>query len=200
MSKRHLFCILAMTLSSLAGCGHHHGCLLCDDCADIPPGAIPQPTGAHTCTWNAAQAGMAESDDFVIYQYEWLEQSHDLGPFGRRHVDQLAGRLEMQPFQVIIETSESAELDESRRAAIIDRLAERGLNNAESRVAIGYGVAEGLMGDEAPRLGQGNLQSGSRGARGSAFGGAGGFGGTTGFGGSSGFGGFGGFGGTGGVF
>jgi hypothetical protein len=133
----------------------------------------------------------------VIYQYEWIEQSHDLGPFGRRHVDQLIGRLEMQSFQVIIETSESAELDDSRRATIIGQLAERGLNDAASRVAIGYGVAEGLMGDEATRLGQGYLQSGSRGARGSTFGGAGGFGGTTGFGGSSGFGGSGG---TGGVF
>lgn len=194
MNRTYTTCLLTMTLIAAAG-----GCSQCrrffgDRCADIPPGAIPPPAGSHTCAWQTAQALSAEPDDFVIYQYEWTNESAELGPFGRRHVEQLAARLAAHPFYVTVEPTENAELDAARRAAAVDRLAALGVLDADARVVLGYGVAEGLSGEEAPRLSQGYLGSRSIGSGTSAFGssGAGGGLGGGGIGGSGGMGGFGG--------
>jgi uncharacterized membrane protein YgcG len=177
--SKYLACGLLCVLS---GCCAHCGRLLCDGCADIPPGAIPQPTGAHACAWQTTQDALAERDDFVVYQYEWKGESAELGPFGRRHVAGLVQRLEAQPCSIIVEPSENPSLDTQRQASLIALLAAHGVPDAESRISVGYPAAEGLHGQEAPRLEQGYFRSGSRrgGFGGGGFGG--GFGGTGGFG------------------
>ncbi|HUE69888.1 MAG TPA: hypothetical protein VMP01_03280 [Pirellulaceae bacterium] len=169
------------------------GCRSCDPpfgpaCADIPPGAIPQPLGTYACQWQTAQAERAELDDFVVYRNEWTERSAQLGPCGRAHLSTIARRLDLIPVQVVVQQSADAELDKARQATVIEFLAQMGVSDAGSRVIIGTPEAEGLYGFEAPRAVRGYTRgigpgSGAGGAA-TGFGGAGsGMSGTTGFGG-----------------
>jgi hypothetical protein len=167
-------------LVACAGC-RSPGALFGPACADIPKGAIPQPSGTYTCQWQAAQAGRAELDDFVVYVNEWLEKSAVLAPCGKAHVDVMAHRLETMPVQVVIQSSPDPELDQARRATVIELLASKGIPDVENVVTIGCPEAEGLYGFEAPRIIRGYSQSGTFGAgtggRGVGFGGGmGGFG------------------------
>jgi len=153
----------------------------CDPCADKPAGAIPQPVGTHTSRWQATQTALAARDDFVIYQYEWLADDARLSPFGKRHVQTLADRLISEPEQIRLEPSENPSLDSRRREQLVSVLTERGVPGAETRVVTAHPSAEGLHGQEAPRISNGYLSSGSGGFGGGqgGFGGgaAGGFGG-----------------------
>lgn len=130
-------CALAIALIASGGCAQCRR-WFGDRCADIPPGAIPPPAGSHTCAWQTAQAISAERDDFVIYQYEWLNESADFGPFGSRHIEQLADRLAAHPFCVRVEPTENAELDNARRATTVEKLATLGVADADARVVVGY--------------------------------------------------------------
>lgn len=168
-----------------------------------PRGAIPQPLGTHVQGWTGSQTAAADADHFVIYLNEWIDDTDGLGPFGRRHWESLLRRVESSSASIVVETSDDAELDEQRRAALIALLAERGVDDGESRVQVGRGAAEGLHGVEAARLERGYYFSGARGGGGGAAGGggmgggnAGGLGGSSG-GGGGGLGGGGGFGGGG---
>jgi hypothetical protein len=175
-----------------AGC-RSPGALFGPACADIPKGAIPQPSGTYACQWQSAQAERAELDDFVIYANEWLEKSAALAPCGKAHVDVMAHRLQTMPVQVIVQQSLDPELDQARRATVIELLASKGVADVENVVTIGCPEAEGLFGFEAPRIVRGYGQTGTFGAgtggRGVGFGGgAGGFG--SGYGGGFNIGGF----------
>jgi hypothetical protein len=146
---------------------------------------------------------LAEQDYFVIYSNEWRygtdEDGTRLGPAGERRLEEFAQRLPYEPFTVVIDKSEDAELDQSRRVAVVEQLSRLGMNDADSRVIVDRGQANGLYGIEAPIIGGGFLQNGGAGAGGGGQGmGAGGMGGMGGMGGG-GLGG-GGFGGGGGFF
>ncbi|MCI0681332.1 MAG: hypothetical protein L0Y71_04440 [Gemmataceae bacterium] len=179
----------AAALSALVGC---HSCdpAFGPACADIPPGAIPQPLGTYACQWQTAQAERAELDDFVVYMNEWAERSALLGPCGRAHLSAIARRLDSIPAQVMVQQSADPELDLARLATVIEFLAQLGVGDAGSRVIIGTPEAEGLYGFEAPRAvrgytrgigpgggaattGFGGAGSGMSGTTGSGFGGGG---------------------------
>ncbi len=161
--RRLALCILLAVAA--AGCCHVRRWLGFDDpCADIPPGAIPQPTGTYVCQWQVAQAARAEADDFVVYQYEWLGGSPTLSPFGQQHVHVLAQHIERVPLPILVESSGDEALDAARRDAVVQQLARRGVSDAHLRVVVGRPAAEGLSGDEAVRIYRGYLGSGSRGA------------------------------------
>ncbi|QDU98855.1 hypothetical protein [Lignipirellula cremea] len=167
--------VCAVFLAS-PGCSSCSGWPFQDKCADIPPGAIPQ-TGAHVAGWQSAQAALAERDDLVVYQYEWIGETAELGPFGSRHVDELMHRcLNVEPGAIILEPSGVVSIDVARQSTLIARLASHGVPDAESRVLLGYSKAEGLYGQEALPLSAGYLRSGSRtgnGLGGGSFGGGG---------------------------
>jgi hypothetical protein len=168
----------AGALAAAAGCHHAPHT---PACADIPPGAIPPPSGLYTCQWQTAQAERAELDDFVLYGNEWLEKSAQLAPCGRAHLDVLVGRLEIRPVEVVIQASPDPQLDQARQAMVVEYLASKGVAQAGQRVVVGCPEAEGLYGFEAPRIIRGYSQSGTFGAgtgsRGTGFfGGFGGFG------------------------
>jgi hypothetical protein len=165
-----------------------------NNCATIPKGAQPAPLGTYINKFIEIQSGIAEQDDFVLYKHMWYKAGTELGPLGRYQLDLISRRLATVPFPVVIETSKNDSIDEQRRDIIVSLLAARGFNDP-SRVIVAYPTAEGLFGDEAPRiyvrllfggLGFGG-GFGGRGITGGFLGsGLGGFGG--------GFGGFGGFG------
>src|SRR5262245_11393802 len=116
---------LAWSGHALAGdkgcssCGHW---LCVDNCATIPKGALPAPTGTYVNGWANAQETAAESDDFVIYKNMWYRGGKELGPLGKYQLDLIARRLPTTPFPVVIATSKDDELDEARREVIVTLL------------------------------------------------------------------------------
>ncbi len=165
-----------------------------DKCATIPAGAIPQPIGTHTNEILSRQVAKAEADQFVIYLYEWSGDTANFGPFGARHVDRMATRLNKAAQPVVIEADVNTSVNEARRLTMVAYLEQRGVANASQLVTIGFSQAEGLYGDEADRAyrqmiwpqgnsnirGQGFNQNGFRGG-GLGTGGGGGIGGFGGF-------------------
>ena len=120
-----------------------------DHCADIPPGAIPLPAGSYTQQWHAAQSEAAARDLFTIYGADWRAHTAKLGPFGERRLEQMMERLQACPNPVLIEKSDSPDLDEARRRTVIEALAVRGFTDAGQRVVVGYSEAYSLYGLEA---------------------------------------------------
>lgn len=124
-----------------------------DNCSSIPKGAIPQPYGWFVHGWQNAQCAKAEADDFVIYKHEWFKGGYELGPYGIYHMQQILKRLPGVPFPVLLQVeSQDPARNETRRAVIVNFLAQVGVPDAETRVVLGYPEAEGLYGDEAPRI------------------------------------------------
>jgi hypothetical protein len=188
------------SLSGWAATGCSHG--LGDPNADIPKGAMPAEPGTYLHEVAFREASKAERDDFVIYQYEWVMDAPQLGPFGRKHLATIWKRLESDaPFGILIEASDDPKLDEQRFLAATDLLGKLGLPDPASHVRIGLPGAEALVGDVAERtyfryiFSGGGIGGAGGGGFGAGLGGLGGFGGGgIGFGG----GGIGNFGGTGG--
>jgi hypothetical protein len=166
-----------------------------NNCANIPKGAQPAPPGTYINKFIEIQSGIAEADDFVLYKHMWFKGGTELGPLGRYQLDLISRRLARVPFPVVVETSMNDSLDQQRREIVVSLLAARGYMDP-SRVVVAFPQAEGLYGDEAPRIYNRLLFGGPLGGLGRAgiTGGALG----TGFGGLGGPGGFGGFGGFGG--
>src|SRR6187401_721813 len=106
--------LLTMTLAAFAGC-HHRG----DNCDGAGgrgsyrgPGAdrpfpLGQVSDAH---WETQQTN-AEAADFVFYDHEFRMDTRtrtdtaELTPGGKKHLQQIALRLEHTPFPVVIEES-----------------------------------------------------------------------------------------------
>jgi len=174
----------------LGGCQHRgwRG----DHCADIPRGAVPAPGGTYNTQWQQSQESRADEDDLVFYQYEWLDDSDRLSPFGERHAERLLARLPHAPSPIVIEASGDSQRDQSRVAAMTSHLAQYDAAWTDYPVVIGRSKAEPLYGFESPRVtngfiggrGVGGQGSGGGGSGGGGFGGGGG-----GFGGAGGLGG-----------
>ena len=118
-------------------------------CEDIAPGAIPQPNGTYACQWIHAETARADRDNFVIYQYEWSADGTRLTQFGQEHMARIAQGLPQVPFPVVIEPVSDPRLNEIRRMAVLESLANCHVPIVPERVVIGRSEAEGLYGDEA---------------------------------------------------
>jgi hypothetical protein len=144
-------------------------------CRKIPPGAVPVPSGYFVCQWRNLQAARAAEDRFVIYRHEWYQGGSCLGPYGRYHLNLIARQLPEVPFAVIIEPEGRDEANEMRRQLVIHYLAQHGIPDAAQRVVVAFPRAEGIYGDEAPRIFYRMLRGGAAGGGTTGFGG--GFGG-----------------------
>jgi hypothetical protein len=135
------------------GYGAHVGACpwLIDNCAQIPRIAQPAPAGTYVNRWFFLQDQKAELDDFVIYQNMWYRGGTELGPMGRYYVDLIANRMARHPMPIVVETSKDDRLDEARREVLITLLERRGLTDP-TRVIVAFPIAEGLLGEEAPRI------------------------------------------------
>ena len=181
------------------------GCVtdkVCCNCNDIPCGAIPVCTGTHTRDIFLKQAELAEADDFVIYEAEWLYDPVTTcgtarpGPYGSYHLGQIVKRLPEVPFPVLIQVNVDAKLNEARRLVVVSFLQSNGILDADTRVLVGFPQAEGLFGDEASGIFRQGYQG--RWLQGNPYGAAGTYGGAYG-GGSFGNGGYGTLGGLGSI-
>jgi hypothetical protein len=120
----------------------------------------------------------------VIYNYEWAADAPRLTVSGQEHVGQIAHSLCQTPFPVVIEPTYDRRVDELRRAAVLEALANDGSPTNPDRVIFARPEAEGLYGDEARGVARGMFTSQS-GVQGGAAGG-GGLGGGTALGGTQG--------------
>ena len=140
----------------------------------------PLPLGAVTdAFWRTHQAS-AEAADFIFYDHEFTGDTARLAPGAKRHLEQVALRLEHVPFPVVIEQSPHnarPDLDQARRRTIVEQLARLGRENSEGRVVVASAFAEGFTAIEGESAYYSTLNPNfSRGGgTGRRFGGQGGF-------------------------
>jgi len=127
------------------------GCLLlgtgCSSQRRAPAADRPFPLGAVTdAIWETQQTN-AEAADFIFYDHEFVGDTAQLTPAAKKHLMQVALRLEHVPFPVVVEESEhnaQPALDQQRRKTIVEQLGRIGVDNAENRVVIANAFAEGF--------------------------------------------------------
>lgn len=164
-----------LALASL-GCASH-------DVLDAGPEVDrPFPLGAVTDAHWETQQTNAEAADFIMYDHEFTGDTASLAPGAKRHLEQMALRLEHVPFPIVIEQSmhnANPKLDESRRRVVVEHLARMGLPNAGGRVVVAPAFAEGFTAIEAENAYFNVINSGNRGGGGGVGGGRFGGGGGT---------------------
>ncbi|MGQ9607121.1 MAG: hypothetical protein ACUVTW_13040 [Thermogutta sp.] len=125
----------------LGGC---HGAMKQGPAYDRPF-PLGQVTDAH---WETMQTN-AEAGDFVFYDHEFVGQTAELTPLGRKHLLSAALRLRHVPFPVVVEelpNEKDPALDQARRATIVNLLAELGYprEEIEGRVITAPSFTAGL--------------------------------------------------------
>jgi len=146
-------------------------------CEDIPPGAIPQPNGTYACQWVHAEMAGADRDHFLIYQYEWSSDGTKLTESGQEHLARIAQRLPQVSCPVVVELSSDPRLNEARRIAVLEALANCHYPIVPERVVLGRSDAEGLYGLETVGVAGRMLGNAAGGQGGGMMGGTSGFGG-----------------------
>ncbi len=119
---------------------------------EIPPGALPDPPGEHVRRFQATQVKNAEAIQYAIFLNEWHMGGTELGPYGEHHVSRMIRYLGSVPHPVLIQPCPDAATNEIRRNVVVAKLLTGGIHDAETRVRIANPDAEGLFGDEAPRI------------------------------------------------
>jgi hypothetical protein len=139
------------------------------------PFPLGQVTDAH---WETQQTN-AEAADFIFYDHEFEGNTPRLTPAGKKHLMQVALRLEHVPFPLVVEESpnrRNTALDGQRRQALLDQLSELGLQGVDGRVVVAPAFPEGLTASEGEAAYYSNFQAdfNNGGGVGRAFGGRGG--------------------------
>jgi hypothetical protein len=143
-----------------------------------PPYDRPFPLGQVSDSHWETQQTNAEAMDFIFYDHEFVGSTEKLTPLGKKHLLQVALRLEHVPFPVVVEESpegRNPELDQRRRAAVINELNKLGLQAIEQRVVVAPALTQGLSAVEGEAAYYQTLQGGFTGGAGRRFGGTGGF-------------------------
>src|SRR5438874_4784715 len=182
--------ILILAAIFIAGC--HHGD---DDCYGNgggrrrgsyggPAADRPFPLGQVTDSHWETQQTNAEAADFIFYDHEFRYDTKarvdtaELTPGAKKHLMQVALRLEHVPFPVVIEESPQngrPELDQARRRTIVEQLGRLGVTNAEERVVVANAFPEGYTGIESEGSYYNVIGNAFGGGAGRRFGGSGGF-------------------------
>jgi len=189
MKRTSFFLLLAL---AVVGC--HHGGNNCNGTGtwgggrgrgnNNGPGADrPFPLGQVTDSFWETQQTNAEAADFLFYDHEFRmdtrsrQDTAELTPGGKKHLAQIALRLEHVPFPVVIEQSPNngrPELDQARRRTIVEQLGRIGLPNAEERVIVANAFPEGYTGIESESSYYNVISNSFGGGAGRRFGGTGG--------------------------
>jgi hypothetical protein len=165
----------SLALAALTGC--HHAARNGGSYAG--PGADrPFPVGQVTDSFWETQQANAEAADFIFYDHEFRGNTEQLSPGAKKHLEQVALRLEHVPFPVVIEQSmhnAAPELDQRRRQMIVEQLARMGALNVEERVIVANAFPEGYTGIESESSYYNVVGDAFTGGAGRRFGGTGGF-------------------------
>jgi hypothetical protein len=183
--------LTTVALALVAGCHHHGGG---DDCygngaggrrSYRGPGADrPFPLGQVSDSFWETQQTNAEAADFIFYDHEFRGNTAELSPGAKKHLMQVALRLEHVPFPVVIEespgthsdaeTARRQALDQARRQTIVEQLARLGASNIEERVIVANALSEGYTAIESEGSYYNVIGSAFGGGFGRRFGGTGG--------------------------
>ena len=125
------------------------------------PFALGQVSDSH---WETQQTN-AEASDFILYDHEFVGNTAKLNTGGKKHLLQIALRVEQVPFPVVVEQSprnRNPRLDTQRRQAVVDTLTKLGLELVDSRVVVAPAFNEGIAASEGEAnyystLGHGNF-------------------------------------------
>jgi hypothetical protein len=139
-------------------------------CNDVPQGSLPDPCGLSVHRYEAIQKKNAEAISYVIFTNEWYMGDRTLGPYGEYHVQQMAKLLPTVPFDVLIQPSLDAEMNETRRRFVVGKLLQAGALDAERRVRVEYIDADRIYGQEAPSIFYQMLRSTQSGSQGQGSG------------------------------
>jgi len=174
--QRALWLMSAAVCLLAAGCFHHN---TTGGRRGGPPYDRPFPLGAVTDAHWETQQTNAEAADFIFYDHEFTGDTAELAPGGKKHLAEVAMRLEHVPFPVAVEQSSynaRPELDQARRQTIVEQLARLGVTDVEQRVVVASAFAEGITGIEAERAYYNAISNrfGNNGGFGRRFGGFGG--------------------------
>jgi len=140
------------------------------------PFPLGQVTDSH---WESQQAN-AEASDFILYDHEFVGNTAKLNTGGKKHLLQMALRLEHVPFPVVVEQSpnnRNPRLDAERRRAVTATFSELGLQLVDSRVVVAPAFNEGITAEEGEANYYGTIGTGGFGTGGGVgrrFGGRGG--------------------------
>ena len=139
------------------------------------PFPLGQVTDAH---WETMQTN-AEAADFIFFDHEFVGDTAELAPGAKRHLEQVALRLEHAPFPVVVEQSPHnarPELDQLRRRVVVEQLARLGVPDVADRVVTASAFAEGFTSMEGEQAYYQTISQrfGRGGGTGRRFGGTGG--------------------------
>jgi hypothetical protein len=154
MSYRHNPLGRLGTALLLAGVVFSSGCCFDSFCGrggraagDGPSYDRPFPLGQVTDSFWETQQTNAEAADFTFFDHEFKGNTAELAPGAKKHLMQVALRLEHVPFPVVVEESPHngrPQLDKARQKTIVEQLARLGVPEAEKRVVIAPAFAEGF--------------------------------------------------------
>ena len=123
---------------------------------NLPAVDRPFPIGQVTDSFWETQQTNAEAADFIFYDHEFRGNTRRARPpRAKKHLEQVALRLEHVPFPVVIEESPHnarPELDQARRQTIVEQLGRLGVLNVEERVVVANAFPEGYTAQEAEAL------------------------------------------------
>jgi hypothetical protein len=155
-----------------------------------PPHDRPFPVGQVSDSHWETQQTNAEAADFIFYDHEFKYdttkhvETAQLSPLAKKHIEQVAMRLEHVPFPVVIEelprnhdeakNHEKGLLEQARRKTIVEQLNRMGVTNADERVVVSNAFPESRTGVEAERSYFNVINGGFGGGMGRRFGGTGG--------------------------
>jgi hypothetical protein len=110
----------------------------------------PRPLGASLYETNKIMVANAAEAGLVLHRYDFLEGSNELNTRGGDQLAKFAAQLAVSPFPLIVErTPENPALAESRRFAVLARLARGPCPVMSDRVLVGVPKAHGLSGSDA---------------------------------------------------
>lgn len=144
-------CAGALGLGLVSGC-YPWTSEVVDGDAHAPSVMMPEPNGSFVHKIQEVQVAKAQASNYVIFLDEWYKGGTVLGPYGTCHLNRIVARLAEVPYPVVIQPTADATLNEARREQIVAALARCGVAEPDHRVIVACPDAEGLYGEEAPRL------------------------------------------------
>ncbi len=112
-----------------------------------PPYDRPFPLGQVSDSHWETQQTNAEASDFILYDHEFVGNTPKLNTGGKKHLMQMALRLEQVPFPVVVEqtpNNRNPRLDAERRRAVVGTLTQLGLTPIDGRVVVAPAFNEGI--------------------------------------------------------
>ena len=124
-----------------------------------PEDYVPRPLGASVYDHGRIMAANGAAARLVLHRYDFKDGSAELNLRGEDQLVKLSAQLANSPFPLLIErTPDEPDLAQSRRYAVLAKLATGPCPLPSDRVLVGAPIANGLSGVDAQIIGSNALQ------------------------------------------